>query len=324
MQVVAPRPALGFGVLLALGALLLAWPGAGLAQSAAPRASALGGQTASTLRGKIGPPHDETLRAYLQSGAKDAKAHILTDREWSLVESAINDLPALYRQVLERRLARLSFIDAPSSAGTALTRSSEGPHGERLFDITLRADVLETSLSDFLTQKEAMVFSSDGSGYSVRVAAGDASALTYILLHETTHVIDRTLDVTTAGGPFKAVWVDYRSLAEPYATSAIGHSVYRREPKLPLSQGPGLYRALAGSPFVSLYSTASAGEDFAELLAWRVLSTQFKTPLTIQVLDARGAAVISVEPLKSPAVQSRLAAAEAALARARAESPDKI
>jgi len=321
---VSSHPAPRVAALLAIGLLLLAWPGGGLAQAATPPTSAMGDQTASTLRGRIGPPHEETLKAYVEAGAKETKPHVLTDREWALIESAIADLPVLYRQVLERRLARLSFIDAPSSAGTALTRSSEGPDGERLFDITLRADVLETSLSDFLTQKEAMVFSPDGSGYSVKVTAGDASALTYILLHEATHVVDRTLDVTTAGGPFKTVWVDYRSLAQPYATGAIAHSVYRREPKLPLSQSPALYTALAQTPFVSLYSTASAGEDFAELMAWRELSSRFQTPLKIQVLDARGVAIVSVEPLKSPAVRSRLEAAEAALARAHAESPDRI
>lgn len=324
MPKVSSHPGTKFGALLALGLLLLTWPAGGMAQAAAPARASVGDQTASTLRARIGPPHEETLKAYVEAGAKETKAHVLTDREWALIESAIADLPALYREVLERRLARLSFIDAPSSAGTALTRSSEGPNGERLFDITLRADVLETSLSDFLTQKETMVFSPDGSGYSVKVTAGDASALTYILLHEATHVVDRTLDVTTAGGPFKTVWVDYRSLAQPYATGAIAHSVYRREPKLPLSQSPALYTALAQAPFVSLYSTASAGEDFAELMAWRELSSRFETPLKIQVLDAQGVAIVSVEPLKSPAVLARLEAAEAALARAHAESPDKI
>ncbi|RRN64371.1 hypothetical protein [Caulobacter sp. 602-1] len=323
MSKVSPHPGSRFGALFAGGLILLAWPSAGLAKAAPPPAAA-GDQTASALRARIGPPHDETLKAYVEAGAKDAKAHVLTDREWTLIESAIADLPVFYRQVLERRLARLSFIDAPSSTGTALTRASEGPNGELMFDITIRAEVLDKSLSEFLTQKEAMLFSPDGSGYSVKVTAGQASALTYILLHETTHVIDRALDITMAGGPFKTVWVDYRGLAPPYAQGAIAHSVYRREPKLPLSQSPTLYRALAGAPFVSLYATASAGEDFAELLAWRELSSRFGTPLKFQVLDGRGVEVVSVEPLKSAAVRSRFEAAQAALANARAASPDKL
>ncbi|WP_454719044.1 hypothetical protein [Caulobacter segnis] len=318
-----PHPGHRFRALLVVGLLMAAWPSAGFAQAPPPPA-AVGEQTASALRARIGPPHEETIKAYVEAGAKDTKPHVLTDREWALIESAIADLPVFYRQVLERRLARLSFIDAPSSTGTALTRPSEGPNGELMFDITIRAEVLDASLSAFLTQKEAMLFSPDGSGYQVQVMAGQGSALTYILLHETTHVIDRALDITMKGGPFTAVWTDYRSLAQPYAAGAIAHSVYRREPKLPLSQSPGLYRALAGAPFVSLYATASAGEDFAELLAWRELSSRFATPLTFQVLDGRGVEIVSVEPLESPAVRSRIEAAQAALTRARTAAPDKL
>lgn len=95
-------------------------------------------------------------------------------------------------------------------------------------------------------------------------------------------------------------------------------------PVISLTSAPVEGPDKAQAPFVSLYSTASAGEDFAELMAWRELSSRFETPLKIQVLDARGVAIVSVEPLKSPAVRLRLEAAEAALARAHAESPEKI
>jgi len=219
MSKVSPYRGAWLGAILGGGLFLLAFPGPGLAQAALTSTTSRGDQTASVLRERIVPPHDETLKAYADAGAKETKAHVLTDREWALVEGAIADLPELYRRVLERRLARLSFVDAPSSLGTALTRASEGPNGEPMFDITIRAEVLDQSLSAFLTQKEAALFSPDGSDYSVRVAAGDVSALTYILLHEATHVIDRTLDVTAGGGPFKAVWADYRSLAQPYAAA---------------------------------------------------------------------------------------------------------
>jgi hypothetical protein len=319
-----PRFTPRLGALMAGGLFALICCGQASAQAMASAPKSAAERTASALRARIGPPHDETLKTYVEAGATDTKPHVLTDREWALIESAIADLPVFYRQVLERRLARLSFIDAPSSTGTALTRASEGPDGALMFDITIRAEVLEQSLSAFLTQKEAMLFSPDGSGYRVHVTAGEASALTYILLHEATHVIDRALDITLQGGPFKTVWADYRSLAQPYANGPIAHSVYRREPRIPLAQSPALYRALAEAPFVSLYATASAGEDFAELLAWRELSSRFGTPLKFQVLDGRGVEVISVEPLKSPAVRSRFEAAQAAMAAARAAKPDKI
>ncbi|WP_204493443.1 hypothetical protein [Archangium primigenium] len=285
--------------------------------NSSPRAVDVGGGTASTLRARIAPPHDETVATYRQSGAVNASAHSLTDREWALVERAIAELPPLHRDVLERRLARLSFIDAPSSAGTALTRSYDGPDGGPLFDITFRADVLDKSLSEFLTAKESMLFTEDGSGYRVRFSAGDASALPYLLLHEATHVVDRTFGISTEMRPFSALWVDYRDLAAPYATGPMGVTVYRRGQPLPLAESPALYKALDASPFVSLYATASAGEDLAEVAAWSHLS-RLHIPLTVEVLDATGRAVVTVEPLKSPAVQARFAVADAVIARAAA------
>jgi hypothetical protein len=280
-----------------------------------PRATDVLDGTAAVLRARIAPPHEETVAAYRESGAVDASAHPLTEREWTRVERAIADLPPLHREVLERRLARLSFIDAPSSAGTALTRASDGPDGGSLFDITIRADVLDKSLSDFLTEKESTLFSDDGSGLGVRFRAGEAPALTYLLLHEATHVVDRTFGVSTEMRPFRVLWVDYRDLAAPYATGPMGVTTYRRGQPIPLAQSPALYEALGASPFVSLYSTASAGEDLAELVAWSHLS-RLNIPLTVEVRDAAGRAVVAVEPLKSPAVQARLAVADAVLARA--------
>ncbi len=68
---------------------------------------------------------------------------------------------------------------------------------------------------------------------------------------------------------------------------------------------------------MSLYATASAGEDLAEVTAWSHLS-RLHVPLTVEVLDAAGRAVVTVEPLKSPAVQARFAVADAVIARAAA------
>jgi len=265
------------------------------------------------LRARVGPPDDAVIKAYVDTGAQDAKPHALTDDEWALVETAIAELPPLHQRILRRHLARLSFIDAPSSAGTALTRQLDGQESDRLFDITIRADVLKKSLSDFLTAKEASLFELDGSGYSVHLSAGMAPALTYILLHEATHVVDRTLELTPYGDLSSKLWVGPRVLAEPYAASPIGGSTFRRGPKLPISRAAALYAALVQSPFVSMYSTAAAGEDLAELVTWSQLSSRFQVPLVIEVRDGAGRRVFLGEPLKSRAVHARFKAVESLL-----------
>lgn len=275
------------------------------------------GGLAATLKARVGPPHPDTIAAYTQAGASRTQEHVLTEDEWALVEQAIQSLPPLHQRILESHLAGLSFIEAPSSSGTALTRMYDGPDGQPRFEITLRADVLDQSLSTFLTRKEQSLFSDDGSGLSVQVSAGDAPALPYLLLHEASHVVDRTLGLMQAGDGIADIWKDYRTLTEPHARSLIAQSVYRRAPRLPAGKGPALYEALARSPFVSLYATASAGEDFAELVTWETLSRRDKTPLVFEVRGRNGQVIKRVEPLKQAVVQARFDAVKKRMATIR-------
>ncbi|WP_243391191.1 hypothetical protein [Xanthomonas prunicola] len=147
------------------------------------------------------------------------------------------------------------------------------------------------------------------SGYRLRLDAGALPALEYLLLHEATHIVDNTLQITADGGPFREIWTDYRSLAASLDRGPVAHSVYRRAPAQPLSQAPALYRALAESPFVSLYSTTLASEDFAELIAWRELSQRLDVGLTIWTRDSSGNVVARFDPLSSTSVQARMAKA---------------
>lgn len=307
-QLTMRSPAL-WGLLIGLSLIApLASPAPAAAQLSQPSG------LAAALKARVGPPHPDTIAAYTQAGASRTQGHELTEREWALVEQAIQSLPPLHQRILESHLARLSFIEAPSSSGTALTRMYDGPDGQPRFDITLRADVLDQSLSTFLTRKEQSLLSDDGSGLSVQVSAGDAQALPYLLLHEASHVVDRTLGLMQSGDGIADIWKDYRTLTEPYAGSLLAQSVYRRAPQLPAAKGPALYQALARSPFVSLYATASAGEDFAELVTWETLSRRDKTPLAFEVCDRDGQVIARVEPLKQPGVQARLQAVAAQLA----------
>ncbi len=287
------------------------WAGACVPVSATPPKSEIA-LSSTPLRARVQPAHAESLSAFSGPNQR-AQVHQLSEREWALVERAFNALPALHRQILQRRLARLSFVDAPWSPGTALTREYDGADGKPLFDITVRGDVLETSLSDFLTGKDARLFTADASGYRLQLDAGALPALEYLLLHEATHVVDRTLKITADGGPFREMWADYRSLAAPLDRGPLAHSVYRRKPSRPLSEAPALYGALAESSFVSLYSTASAGEDFAELVAWRELSRRADVTLTVWIRDSSGDVVARVDPLASPQVRARMDKANAIL-----------
>ena len=79
---------------------------------------------------------------------------------------------------------------------TALTSTINPDDSFRLFDITFRAGILKQNLSEWITEKERTCFDTTGSNISVSIEAGTLDAMTYVLLHETTHVVDGSLEIT--------------------------------------------------------------------------------------------------------------------------------
>lgn len=266
------------------------------------------------LRGRVAPPDGLVLATYAEAGATDARPHALTEAEWAAVDRALARLPTLHQAILQRHLARLSFVDVSDGAGSALT-SKVDDQGQQ-FAITLKASLFGQPLSQFLTTKEQTLFAPDGSGTRVTLDAGDADAVTYILLHEATHIVDQVLGLTTAAdSPFRAgVWEGPRLLALPWAASPAAHTAFRRAPKIPTGQAAAAYRALAKTPFVSFYATAAAGEDVAELFAWQQLDAA-GVRLTVRVADSAGRTLFRHAPLRAPAVRRRFRLVRDVLAR---------
>lgn len=263
----------------------------------------------SPIVSRVGPPDAAVLEIFSGAATSAIAVHQLTPPERVRLQNALAKLPRLHRDVLQRHLRRLSFLDLESGGGSALTSKVGPDDASTLFDITFRASLLAESLTKFLNTKEARLFVDDGSGFSVEFDAGPADALTYVLLHEATHIVDQVLGLTEdAAGPFMSgVWADVRALSQPHADSLAASTPFRRQPPIPLRYAPAYYESLRQSPFVSFYATAAASEDVAELLAWQQLATRFDQPLTLTVRDLHRVAVYRYEPLAGPAIQSRFA-----------------
>jgi len=275
------------------------------------------GEETAPLESRVGAPDPEIRDIFAGSGASDISVHELTQAERTLLKRALARLPALHRDVLQRHLRRLSFLDLQSGAGSALTSRVGLDETSTRFDITLRAGLLTESLSTFLTTKEARLFRGDGSGVGIAFDAGATDALTYVLLHEATHVVDLVLGLTAdADSPFRAgIWTDARTLAPPHAGSLAAKTPFRREAPVPLQQAPAFYEALRQSPFVSAYATAAASEDLAELFAWHHLASRLDQPLALTVRSGDGTTLYRYHPLETPAVQARFALVEDVLER---------
>lgn len=298
--------------------------GAALAFAGLAPLPVLGASPPATLASRIAPPDRAVIQHFEAAGMRDIRPHALTPAELAQVEQALARLPALHRRVLDTHLRHLSFVDGVPGQGTALT-SQVGDSAR--FDITLRASALHESLSHFLTTKERRLFEADASGHTVTIEADGADALTYLLLHEATHVLDMSSKLTeqpdNAFG--RGIWQAPTAqggvalalqLAPKLAASPAAATRFRGAGPIAASRARTHYDALAHTPFVSFYATAAPGEDLAELVAWHVISRRHGRTLSIGVHDADGALLARYEPMRFPAVQARLALVERLLAQA--------
>ncbi|OYX66159.1 MAG: hypothetical protein B7Y88_04465 [Sphingomonadales bacterium 32-64-17] len=304
----------------ALAALLLSGQAPQQQTPAAPQpvaCLAVPGAGVDALMARIAPADQAVTEVFAGVGASDITDHQLTPAERALVREVLAGLPQLHRDILHHHLRRLNFLDLQPGSGSALTRVVNPGDASLQFDITLKASLLHDSLTDFLNTKEQRLFVDDGSGFSIGFDAGDSDALTYILLHETSHVVDQVLQLTASpANRFGAgIWEDPRILAMPHADSLAARTPFRRHPPVPGRHAPAYYQSLSNSPFVSFYATAAASEDLAEAFAWEQLHTSQGQRLTLTVRDSEGLPLFAYAPLETEPARRRFAQVQTFIAQ---------
>jgi len=266
-----------------------------------------------SLINRIAPPPKHVVDTFIGAGMTEIRTHSLTDVERARVEKALASLPELHRKILEEHLHNLGFLDGIPGEGTGLTSPSDQP-GQ--FDITLRASIIDESLTIFLTTKDRRLFVPDQNLTSVTVVGTGTDALTYVLLHESTHVVDSVMAITTKTiGPFEAgIWVNRKDFVPSLQRSLAIKTPFRGQAPIPMRKAIAVYDALVQTPFVSLYAAASPSEDFAELVAWHEVLRQHHGDLIIEVKDMQGRVLRSYEPLSNPKVTQRFPSVDRLLA----------
>ena len=265
-------------------------------------------ETTTTLIERVGEPAQGDIETFKKAGMQDVTPHILTAEERMAVEAALASLPALNKHVLEQHLHKLAFVDGIPGEGTGLTSPSAKTG---LSDLTLRASVINEPLTTFLTNKERRVYKQDGSGLTISVTGTGTNALGYVLLHESTHVVDGSCGITSnpRSNFDQGIWTGHSTLA-PSIAAITPKTYFRGADHLPIEKASDVYDALAQTPFVSLYATASRQEDLAELVAWHEIYTQDGGDLIISLKDAGGKTVEEWHPLSFPKVRERFADVE--------------
>ena len=284
-------------------------------ESSAQRAEALakyGFDPSTSLESRIGETPAAVLMAFKDAGTKPT-AHFLTAGERQKVSRAFAALPPLSYRTLRERLRSFSFLDGMPN--TALTSTVNPDEPYRLFDLTIRAGILKENVSEFLTKKERTCFETSNSSLNVHIQGGRLEAIVYVLLHEATHIVDGSLQMTPKTDPgdqsyatsfTKGVWSGRTKLAPRYRNNVLESIVFRANGKvLSIDQAEAVYKALSRTPFVSLYGSNNWHDDLAEAVAWYHLSEKLKQPYRIEIRK-EGKVIFVYEPMKSRLVRSRL------------------
>ncbi|WP_394850171.1 hypothetical protein LZC95_22275 [Pendulispora brunnea] len=257
----------------------------------------------SPLETRITATPVDVLRMFVEDGQASPTEHALTPEERRKVAAAFAALPPLHRRILPERLHSISFLDGMPNG--ALTSPADANEPHRLFHITLRAGVLRENLSEFLTQKEQQCFDTAGSSRRVSIEAGTMDAIVFVLLHETTHVVDGSLRLTPDSAFTTSAWSERTLIAPAFRDPLLAKAKFRRDGEvLPVDRAEAVYSALERTPFVSLYGSSNWSDDLAEAVAWYQLTERLGQPYRIVIRD-QGKEAFAYEPMKSPVVRNR-------------------
>ena len=179
------------------------------------------------------------------------------------------------------------------------------------------------NISQILTSRELTVFKNNDPELEVSIECGsDQSAFLYILLHESSHVIDFVKHITPLVEPglekfdhhlpkttpfVQGTWIAY---SQPVKTNDFPFrkdiTVYGFDngPKINLSDAKELYTELEQTGFASLYGSKTWAEDFAEYLAFYHLTQKMKLDYQITV-SKNHEPILVYKPMTNPKVTSR-------------------
>jgi hypothetical protein len=275
---------------------------------------ALGVDPASPVASRIGDVPADTLKRFKDFGRPGVRNHVPTAAERSKIVAALGYLTPLQERIVQERLRSISVADG-LGANAQTTRYPCGAC--HVFDLIINAQLLNETISQFATRKERTLFDASGSTLSVSIEAGAMDALVFILLHETTHMVDHTIHLTPQTGPgfpipdhmqtsfSRGIWKAPTEPVAAYRTPLLDSLSFRTGKPLRIEQAQALYQDLKKTPFPSSYAAFSSVEDLPELVALSELTGRLKQPFRIELRD--GTRVISsYEPMKSPLVRARL------------------
>jgi hypothetical protein len=263
-----------------------------------------------SLEERVSAAPETLLKRFREDLNVKVTSHVVTPAERMILANTLAQLTPLQHQVLQNRLHAIYFIDGLPN--NALTFPDGGSTAQTMYSMAIRAGALHETVSDLVTRKERTLFDSAGSKISVTVDGGTLNAMVYVLLHETTHIVDFAVNATPdAEYPdgkhslVNGIWRNDRTPVDQYRLPILMSIFWRTRRAMPAARAADLYDALGRTPFISAYASCDSHDDLAELVAWTELTSRLHQPY--RILISKGRKVIRViEPAQSHRVQTRL------------------
>ena len=264
------------------------------------------------LASRITTSPDTVVQRFHAGSRPFPTLHEPTDAERTQVVSVLEQLPPFARQAFKEHVRTISFLDGIAGNGTTLLETDATVP---IFNVVVRASILNESVSDFLTRKERTCYASADSGETISVEAGSLPALLYVLLHESVHVIDISNRHGQEAPPHlfaghaastlvQGIWDNATTTVAAYRSPLFEESWFRTRKPVNLDKAKTTYQTLSRTPFVSLYGSSNWYDDIAELVTCYYLTQRLNQPYRI-VLRQGTETLYSLKPMESERVQAR-------------------
>lgn len=276
---------------------------------------------ATPIAERVGSIPDDLLALYSRADGVDYRRWEADGDERGRLDDALSGLPRRHRDVLAERLIAIYCIE--NFTGSGMADWILGPEDDVYAVLILHPRVFSMSASELITLRASSAFRADDPESVLEVELDEeVSALDYIVLHESTHIVDYAERHTPCvepsmlelvGPPDRETaftdeaWTGYHETARRFDfphRSRLRYYGLAGQPLVSNRELAAAYAHLARTPFVSLYASANWAEDFAEYVTFFYLTQARGYSYALRVRRA-GEIVVELEPMRSPTVLDR-------------------
>ncbi len=275
----------------------------------------------STIDSRIQVIPDSTLKLLMEFDQRnDYQPYMPTISEMKMFTEYYRIIPSLNRKIMQTSLVRIYFIKNFLGAGMADYVLSED---RKVYAILyINPQVFTTGISEWITYREnSMFIKSDDIHLNINCGK-KYTALMYIMLHETSHIVDyvqprtpfvepdfaRIQGLSGNMTPFvEGIWDSYNVIDKKMGISENKelHPYGIFPASIDASSIPLFYKKLSHAPIMSANSARNWAEDFADTITFYHLTKKLNQPYIITISE-KGKTDVVYEPMNLSQPSARL------------------